>query len=486
MWQNLQKTNHIKNTNSNPCGGSVFALFSRRTGVILALVVLCSFALASCAALAAAARSGSLAAAKPILRGIRVYGGNTDTSPPIITRSPQNVFGSSSQNSQSNDAANVIGSSFVTIEMDVQSIVQPAFAALLVHCDAEWREDKNFVVNDPSLRVAQIQVFQANSFSRYFTHRAKFTVPNSEVQLRFSGNWKAKIFDVDDMTAPLGEARFFVVDQEAETSLAMTIDAYSPRIGGTSPAAYLLEAALTAPPQFLDENFHTVALYRAWRWNEPIRITQDVTMGRTETLYNRSSKMTVLGFSTAQKRFRVTAIPAENEYRVLDIRDALRFPASNTPLRFSLADLRRNGTSLLRGDDGAMTTDGVSSSTDEYVLMDFILDPEGLPSSREIYLVGSFNSWKLLPDWKMRYDPEQRQYVLAQYVRRGRHNYVYASAAVNKETGDPESYDYEECEGNTTSANQTFYAFFYYRNPQFGGYDALLGVAAMNAAKRSK
>ena len=486
MWQNLQKTNHIKNSNPNPCGFSVSALFSRRTGVILALVVLCSFALASCAALAAAARSGSLAADKPILRGIRVYGGNTDTSPPIITRSPQNVFGSSSQNSQSNDAANVIGSSFVTIEMDVQSIVQPAFVALLVHCDAEWREDKNFVVNDPSLRVVQIQVFQANSFSRYFTHRAKFTVPNSEVQLRFSGNWKAKIFDVDDMASPLGEARFFVVDQEAETSLAMTIDAYSPRIGGTSPAAYLLEAALTAPPQFLDENFHTVALYRAWRWNEPIRITQDGTMGRTETLYNRFSKMTVLGFSTAQKRFRVTAIPAENEYRVLDIRDALRFPASNAPLRFSLADLRRNGTSLLRGDDGAMTTDGVSPSTDEYVLMDFILDPEGLPSSREIYLVGSFNSWKLLPDWKMRYDPEQRQYVLAQYVRRGRHNYVYASAAVNKETGAPESYDYEECEGNTTSANQTFYAFFYYRNPQFGGYDALLGVAAMNAAKRSK
>lgn len=484
MWQNLRKTN-IKHL--NPSGGSILALFSRRTGKVFVLALLCSVALASCAALAAAARSGSSSTAKPILRGVRAYGGNNDTSPPIITRTPQNVFGlSSTQNNQNNDAANVIGSSFVTVEMDVQSSVQPAFVALLVHCDAQWQEDKNFVVNDPSLRIAQIQVFQANSFSRYFTHRAKFTVPNNEVQLRFSGNWKAKIFDADDITNALGEARFFVVDQEAETSLAIAIDAYSPRVGGTSPAAYLLEAALTAPPQFLDENFHTVTLYRAWRWNEPIRITQDLSMGRTETLYNRSSKATVLGFSTAQKRFRITAIPAENEYRVLDIRDALRFPASHAPLRFALADLRRNGSSFMRADDGAMTAQGVSPSADEYVLMDFVLDPEGIPSSREIYLVGSFNDWALRQDWKMRYDPEQRIYTLAQWVRRGRHNYVYASAAVNKQTGIPESYDYEECEGNTPSANQTFYAFFYYRNPQFGGYDALLGVAALNAARRSK
>jgi hypothetical protein len=486
MWQNLRKTNVLKRC-ANPSGGSTLALFSRRTGKVLAVALLCSVALASCAAMAAAARSGSSSPAKPILRGIRAYGGSNDTSPPIITRSPQNVFGlSSSQNNQSNDAANVIGSSFVTIEIDVQSSVQPAFVATLVHCDSEWQEDRNVVMKDPSLRIAQIQVFQANSFSRYFTHRAKFTVPNSEVQLRFSGNWKAKIFDVDDMTTPIGEARFFVVDQETETSLAITIDAYSPRVGGTSPAAYLLEAALTAPPQFLDENFHTVTLYRAWRWNEPIRITQDVELGRTETLYNRSSKATVLGFSTAQKRFRITAIPAENEYRVLDITDALRFPASNAPLRFALADLRRNGTSFVRADDGAMNAQGVSPSTDEYVLIDFVLEPEGLPSSREIYVVGSFNGWKLSNDWKMRYDPEQRQYTLAQWVRRGRHNYVYASAVVNKQTGVPESYDYEECEGNSPSANQTFYAFFYYRNPQFGGYDALLGVAALNAAKRSK
>ena len=525
MWQNLRKTNAAGAYILKTCGNCIrqtrataasshssavgreerFILFEyseKKTARLYSevrslvlpqvysgifLTMLCSILLSSCAALAAAARSGGGIQAKPIVRGVRAYGA-TETAPPIITRTPQSVFGSiTPASSSSNEVPSVIGSSFVTIEVDVQCAVPPAFAVALVHCDASWQEDKNFVLNDPTTtRITQIQIFQANSFSRHFTHRALFTVPNSEVQLRFSGNWKAKIFDTDDMTTPLGEARFFVVDQEAETSLSMIIDAYSPRIGGTSSSAYTLEAALNAPPQFTDENFHTVTLYRAWRWNEPLTITQNLALGRTETLYNRSSKATVLGFSTAQKRFRLAGIPTENEYRVLDIRDAMRFPASTAPLRFALADLRRNGIAFVQADDGAMMTSGVSASSDEYVLMEFVLASEGAPSSREIFVVGSFNDWRVDNQWKMRYDPNLLQYTLTQWVRRGRHNYVYASGVVNAQTGAIEQYDYEECEGNSLSANHTYYALFYYRNPQFGGFDALLGVAARNTMRRNR
>ncbi|MCU0424421.1 MAG: DUF5103 domain-containing protein [Candidatus Kapabacteria bacterium] len=466
------------------------ARFSGSAGFFLLCIILCAPLYSSCAALIAAARSGGGVSSKPQVLNVRVFGGNSEAAPPIITRAPQNVFGTpqdqNGQNAAANDASGVIGSSFVTVEVDVQCAVQPAFIATLTHCDAFWVEDKNFVINDPSLRITQIQVFQANTFSRYFTHRARFTVPSSEVQLRFSGNWKAKIFDAEDMATPIGEARFFVVDQETATSLVLLPDGYSPRIGGTSPAANLVEAAISAPPQFFDENFHTVTLYRAWRWNEPFVITQKPDQSRVEQMYGRSSKITVLGFSGGQKRFRITAVPAENEYRVLDIRDALRFPASTAPLRFALADLRRNGVMFMRADDGAFSSAGVQASRDEYVLMEFVLASEGAPSSREIFVMGSFNNWQALPDWKMRYDSTLHQYTLAQWIRRGRHNYLYASGTLSKQTGTVEAYDFEECEGNSLSANHTFYALFYYRNPQFGGYDALLGAAAANTSRRGR
>jgi hypothetical protein len=451
-----------------------------------------SAALPSCAALEAAARSGgsgnSGALQKPVAVAVRSFGGADERLPPILTRSSQAQFGAPAAPSGTEELG--VGASFITIELDVRSIVQPALVATLRHCDAEWQEDDNPIINDPSIRIGQSAVFQANTFSRHYTHRVRFLVSAAEgagsSQLRFSGNWKAMIYDMDDMREPLAEARFFVVDREAQTALDIVLDGYSPRVAGTSPAALLMEASLTAPPDFIDNNFHTVTLYRAWRWNEPIAIRQNLSQSRTETLYNRQSRSTVLGFSNAQKRFRIVGVPAENEYRVLEIRDPMSFPASSTPLRYGLADLRRNGIAFMPADDGAMIASGVAASVDEYVPIEFALEPEGALSSRDIFIVGSFNNWQVRPDWRMEYDAARGQYALTRWVRRARHNYMYASGVLNKETGVVEAYDYEECEGNSPSANHTFYAFFYYRFPQFGGYDGIVGVAARNTRRKNR
>jgi hypothetical protein len=443
-------------------------------------------ALVSCASAARRAYPGDTGEryldAIPIVRGIRAFGGADERLPPIILRLRQDPVAA-----QQSADLNGLGAAFVTIEIDVQSIVQPQFAVRFVHCDAAWREDGNVIINDPSLRTTNLDITQASSFSRYFTHRARLTVPSADVQLRFSGNWKAMVYDFDrqfdPLAKPLAEVRFFVVEQETETALRMGIDAYSPRIAGTSPAAYSFEASLSAPPQYIDENFSTVTLYRAWRWNEPLTIMQNPNKSRTETLYNRS-KTGVLGFSGGQKRFRISSVPAENEYRTLDLSNPTFAPASNVPVRFALADLRRNGVFRERADDAAMTTTNVPANSNEYVQVEFVLDPEFAPSSRDIYVVGSFNDWSVQTAWKMTYNSTDRLYTARGWMRRARHNYAYATAATNAQTGVIETVDYEECEGNSIGANHTFYALFYYQSPQNGGYDALLGVAAANAMRR--
>jgi hypothetical protein len=458
MWQNLRKTK----------------LF---IGYFVA-----SLLLASCAS--AALRGEASMDNVPVVRGIRAFGGANERLPPIILRVRQNALSPSPD--QTADL-NGLGAAFVTIEIDVQSIIQPQLAVRFVHCDAAWREDGNVIINDPLLRTTNLEITQASAFSRYFTHRARLTVPSADVPLRFSGNWKAKVLDVDNQfnlaATPLAEVRFFVVDQETETALQMGIDAYSPRIPGTSPAAYSFEASLSAPAEYMDENFTTVTLYRAWRWNEPLVITQNPDKSRTETLYNRS-KTGVLGFSSGQKRFRISAVPAENEYRTLDLSNPTFSPVSGVPVRFALADLRRNGTYRERGDDAAMTTTNVPTNNNEYVQVEFVLDPEFAPSSREMFVVGSFNEWSIQPAWKMTYNAADRLYTARGWMRRARHNYAYATGITNPQTGIVEHIDFEECEGNTISANHTFYALFYYRSPQTGGYDALLGVAAVNAMRR--
>ena len=450
----------------------------------------CAFVLLSgCAALRAAA---TYAQTKPILRGVRVFGGANEMLPPIILRTPDNSssFGSvPNANAPVNTSNNeVLGASFVTVEVDIQTQTFPNFVVTFVHCDALWREDvNNIIINNPTLRTTQVDVRQASFASKYFTHRASFTVPNSEVKIQFSGNWKAKIFEVGDLTTPVAEARFFVVEQIGVCGLGIVADTYRPRVTGASPASYILEASIQAPPDYLDDNFQTVMFFRNHRWNEPRVVSQNPALGRTEMLYNNAATTTVLGFTASQKRFRIIGIPAENEYRVLDVSNPAFAPAGTAPIRFALADLRRNGGVITNyTHDGALITRNVSSSADEYVFVEFVFDPENAPSSQDIFVVGSFNNWQADSAWKLTYNAEERLYRLRQWIRRGRHNYLYATGRINATSGAVENISFEECEGNALSANHTLYALFYYQNPNSGRYDALYGVAGGNMMRRGR
>jgi hypothetical protein len=444
-----------------------------------------AFSLVSgCAALKAAA---TYTQEKPIVRGVRAFGGGNETAPPII------LLKNDDTPAQTN-TGEAVGSSFVTVEVDMQTKTFPNFSVQFVHCDALWRENpNNIIINNPMLRTTLVDVRQASFISKYFTHRASFSVPNSEVKFKFSGNWKAKIYETSDLNTPIAEARFFVVEQVGRCDVGLISDLYRPKINGASSAAYILEASIQAPPEYIDDFFQTVMIFRNHRWNEPRIITQNPVLGRTEMLYNNAATTTVLGFTSAQKRFRIAGIPAEHEYRILDISNPAFAPASSNPLRPMIADLRRNGVmplardgSILYADDGAMRTRNVPMNDDEYVYVEFVLDPENIPSSQEIFAVGSFNNWQASPAWKLEYNKEERLYKLRQWIRRGRHNYMYATGRINAATQAVENVSFEECEGNTLSTNQTFYALFYYQNPNSGRYDALYGVAAVNARRRTR
>jgi hypothetical protein len=120
-------------------------------------------------------------------------------------------------------------------------------------------------------------------------------------------------------------------------------------------------------------------------------------------------------------------------------------------------------------------------SIDDYVNIEFWFDPENRPIERDIFLVGSFNNWLPTADWQMYYDERNRLYKLRQSLRRGRHNYLYATGKLHPEMRVAVGLDTEELEGNTRGNSQTFIALIYYKEMGFGGFDALVGVAVANA-----
>jgi len=404
------------------------------------------------------------AAELPAVRYIRAYGGNDERRPPVLILE-----------SSATAASTSIGDNTVTAEFDISHPNIPNIFARLIHCGPDWQETSNGFLNDVTNRTLLFDWTLAPARSRWHTYRGKITLPNPQLQVRFSGNWLLRLVDMDT-EATLAETRFFAVQPMLATRMNFFTEFYEPKVQ-VSGAGLLVEAIVQARTAALIDGFqNTTVFYRNNRWFEPYPVSTQRLSIRLDQQIGASQ----MGMLTAGKVYRVGPIPAENEYRILDLANTALFPSTGSPVRIPMSDLRRLGNFQQRADDGAMVTSFVSGADDEYIPVEILLDPMPGPTNDDVFLVGSFNNWKPDRTWQMSYDETMRLYRLRQWFRRGRHNYMYATGKVNADDGTVQELRYEQFEGNTASAGHGFLAFAYYRVQDFGGYDGIIGVASSN------
>ncbi len=429
-----------------------------RTLLISLVVLSCTFV---CSAL-----DSSSTQLPALVRFVRIYGGTSEILPPVLL-----------VNIRSGEFQPVYGERRLTLELDVQTAVPPSYRVSAVHCRADWTEDNNVFLNDVGfMRSSQFNWQPAPASSRHYSYRATMAIPNETLRIPYGGNWKLRVTDYDNDTLVLAEARFFALDCATQCSLDISSDFYEPT-KNASPSALSLECSINATMLISDLPLHTAVFYRMNRWNEPLVATTSSSL-RFPSNPRFSLSGTMAGIAGAGKRFRVRPIPAECDYRVLDLINLGLFPRSSVPIRLPISDLRRRGYAFQPGDDAAMTSYGLSSYDDDYVPIEFVLDPENRPSDEDVFVVGSFNNWKASAEWQMVYNSEERLYRLRHWVRRARHNYYYGTGRINADTKEVEGLSFEEFEGNNAGAGMSFVCFVYYREPAYGGYDNIVGVSA--------
>ena len=401
------------------------------------------------------------------IRLVRIYGMENEKLPPVLIM--QNVQGEVPIN---------VGSNFLTFEMDIYADVPPNVYAEFVHCDVDWNEDQNAFLNNPGFMRTSDFYWESSYYSGYYySHRGKLKFPNAQVRFKYSGNYKVKVYQYYNSNEPIAEARFFVVEPIAKTELYFGSTFYQPKYQVTN-SGYNLEVRLTAPQRLFNSQLRNVVIYRNKRWFEPYKISEDNYRNYSNQLYKYNFPTMVTGFSSTEKRFYLMELPAENVYRVLDMTNSAQFPVTTQPLQMPFSDYIRNGNYWDSDDDGALITRWITPSDDNYVFLEFVLDPGGQKSKEDVFISGSFNNWNPDIKWMMNWDTDDRVYRLNQWVRRGRHNYLYGSGRINIDTRKFEQISFDEMEGNTVYANHLAIAFVYYRNMDFGGYDAIIGVVA--------
>lgn len=404
----------------------------------------------------------------PVVRFFRIYGDKDERNPPILIITDGN----------SKYATNV-GFSSLTLEFDVAANLPPNVNIKFVHCDVNWKETDNAIIQSNIFnRTSYLDWTSSTFIDDYYNYRGKVVIPSPTVKFEYSGNYKAKIYLTNDDSIPIAEQRFFVVKPMANSQLITYTGLYDSKYQVTR-SSLTLETIVWSDEQFFDSRMHSVVYYRNNRYYEPYVCSKDINVNNYSYLYNFELIPMISGFSSYEKRFRLEGIPAENMYRVLYMSNPALFPRSNSPIRIPMIDIARNGNYYERDNDGVMRTDMLGNS-DDYVLVEFVLDPEGSIPKGDVFVSGSFNNWKPDRSWIMNYDEDSRLFKAINWVRRGNHDYLYGVGLFNPESDSFEKFSFDYYEGNTAYANHSMLGFVYYKQVEYGGYDAIISVVDGN------
>ncbi|MBQ8866199.1 MAG: DUF5103 domain-containing protein [Bacteroidaceae bacterium] len=340
----------------------------------------------------------------------------------------------------------------------------------ITHCNADWTPSDLFDTD-------YLQGFNDNVIEDWenslnttmlYTHY-RFTLPNDEVQLLLSGNYRVDIFGEDNEETPVAQASFSVIEPRvgvsAEVSSNTDIDTNEshqqvsftvnyPGMNVTSPQA----------------EFKT-RVYQNLRTDNCVTNLQPTYLqpGQMQFVHNRR-----------------LIFPAGNEYRRFEIfnlhygyQDVEQVQYFNPYYHATLyPDQPRTNYSYDQDQDGRFfirydMADDTDTEAD-YLFVHFTLEgfDNPLPNGR-FYLNGNFTYGQFTPSCALTYNEQTRAYEGVQLLKMGVYNWLYLFVPEGSTVGQtaPASGNFYETENE--------YLILVYHRPFGGRYDKLVGLSSV-------
>jgi hypothetical protein len=399
---------------------------------------------------------------KPIVRWLRIYGTGNESDAPVLRLG--------------GDAKRLtVGSTSLTLEIDLLTENYPNLELRLIHCDRNWKPTENIFVQDfMRLRSHDFDIRPAVAGTRAYNYSASIVFPRPDGMLRIqhSGNYIAQVLDTYDDEVVVAETRFFVAEAKADVDLTTYGDFFD------SPQTDVIQKGLrirveTRPDvELFSQSINGIHLYRWGEWKRPIEASPDRMFDEPPVVGPRARWESFLGGMGIAEFFN---IPSGNEHRILDLTDISLYPSLGAVITTPLSDLPRQGF-LEFDNNGVAETRFVSSRDEDYVTFEFRLDLNGRLAKEDIFVVGTFNDWTPRPEWQMSYEESSRMYVGRGLLRRARHEYQYVAGTWDADAGILIGEDPSLIEGNTSQSVHPYMALVYYRDMGSGGYDRIIGA----------
>ncbi len=388
-----------------------------------------------------------------IIKSLRTYNSSREASFPLID------FSTPEDNT-------------ITIEFDVESETTPFLSIVFRFCDRNWVPYDNIFLTALGYNVDYSIYFEAvpkaNSGANY---HFKEEYPNNDIRLPFSGKWMYFITDSQDTSVVYDWGKFIVVYPEINLENSIKRSRLENTV--TDPASlgqtFTISTDFNLPDSLFNTYLTEVEIIKNLEISDPIKIEKDLFGANRFYDWDGGNSFS----------FFAKDVYPGNEYRTTDISDRNKFTPPETIAQYDGIEINRFYDFGGRDINGESRIVNFKDTYADYMDVLFRLRmPEGF--QERIFVVGSFTDWEVWPDYEL--IPIEGVYRLYIELKRGLYNYMYVTAEEN---------DYEisnvnkfEIEGNFWETRNDYRVFVFYKNPQFGGYDKIIGYNKINSGRQ--
>lgn len=348
---------------------------------------------------------------------------------------------------------------YIDFDFDVLGHEYQRITYHIEHFDAQWRQPSDLLTSEYMEGMDGLAIEDYDKSLRtalLYTHY-HFTIPNENVALRLSGNYRVHLID-DDTADTLASVGFMV--NEARSFAQVTATPRTDR--DISGRHQQLEVTLNYNILGVidPDNELTVIARQNRRWDNAVTLTEPNIRSATTIAWTHRPEL-IFNAGTECHRFEMT----EKRTATIGI-DRLEYHAPYEhailyPIERSQAysyDEDHNGLCLVRSLRGDSDYEG------EYLFVHFFINIPRQRNGARLFLQGDMTYGGLLPTYELQWDEEEEQYTATALLKQGYYEYrvVTDTPALDSPMG-----DFWEAENE--------YSISVYHRERGGRYDRLIG-----------
>ncbi len=394
---------------------------------------------------------------------------------PLTVKAQENIKIESLEAYPDNDetALPVISGGKLTIEFDVSADNVPQLSVDFRFCDKNWNPTGNlFLANNGYNTYTNLDFSTLPGTVKKARYHFKESFPDNKgmVSFPFSGKWMYFITDTYDTSKVFAKGKFVYVQDQLGMNVTLKKEKLEDKTYFPTELSYIfnITSEFNLPDKFYPSYVDHMEIIENHKTDYPYIVDKTFNTNQRQFYWNGDRKFT----------FTIRDIQPGNEYRQTDIRDYNKFIGQTVKAQFDGLEYSRffkQGSPDLNGGEKLLN---YKNDYATYLNVNFSIRPPN-DIYNSIFLVGAFNKWEVLPEYKM--NQNGGVYSLTIPLKRGIYDYQYVTGEVSGNS--VKDIDWYTLEGNSWDTENYYYVFLYYNDPDLGGYDHIIGFSKVFSKK---